>query len=50
VTPNTLAEQTEYLSSPEEVADSYGFARVGRSCPDHAALIAWPGRALEVSE
>jgi hypothetical protein len=50
VTPNTLAERTEYLTSPEDVADSHGFAKVRRFCPDHATLIVRPGRALEVSE
>jgi hypothetical protein len=42
--------QTEYLTSPEELADWHGFARVERFYPNHAALIIRPGRALEVSE
>ncbi len=48
--PNTQAEQTEYLTSPEELADWHGFARAEMSCPDHAALIVRLGRALELPE
>jgi hypothetical protein len=50
VTPNLQAEQTEYLTSPEELADWHGLARVGRTCPDHAVLIVVLGRVLELSE
>jgi hypothetical protein len=50
VTPNTQAEQTEYPTSLEELADWHGFARVERFYPNHAALIIRPGRGLEVSE
>jgi hypothetical protein len=50
VAPNTQAEQTEYLTSPEELADWHGFARVERSCPDYAALVVRLAQVLELSE
>ena len=48
MTPKPQAEQNECPTSLEGLVDRYGFAKVERSCPDHAALIFGLGRALEL--